>query len=66
MTDEIGANGTENENKWEAVSKFRYEVASEIDVPRRFGTGGGTKYGSADFKSGYFVQKMIEAQKKGK
>ena len=54
----------EDESKKEVVNKFRYEVASEIGVPIRYGTGGGTKYGSAGFKSGYLIQRMIEAQEK--
>ena len=54
----------ENEAKREAVNKFRYEVASEIGVPIRRGAVGGTKYGSAGFKSGYLIQRMIEAQEK--
>ena len=56
----------ESKVKQEAINKFQYEVADEMDMPRHFGAGGGIKYGSADFKSRYFVQKMIDAQKKGK
>ena len=52
------------EDKKEIANKFRYEVASEIGVPRRYATGGGSKYGSAGFKSGYLIQRMIEAQEK--
>ena len=55
---------TENQDKKEVVNKFRYEVASEIGVPIRRGTSGGAKYGSAGFKSGYLIQRMIEAQEK--
>ena len=54
----------EDEDKREIVNKFRYEVASEIGVPIRHSRGGGTKYGSAGFKSGYLIQRMIEAQEK--
>jgi len=55
---------TQEENIQKVANKFRYEVASEIGVPRRYGTGGGAKYGSAGFKSGYLIQRMIEAQEK--
>ena len=53
----------EDNAKREVVNKFRYEVASEIGVPVRHSLGG-TKYGSAGFKSGYLIQRMIEAQEK--
>ena len=57
-------NNMKDDDKKQAVNKFRYEVASEIGVPMRYATGGGTKYGSAGFKSGYLIQRMIEAQEK--
>ena len=64
MITENDVKNMEDEDKREAVNKFRYEVASEIGVPMRYGAGGGTKYGSAGFKSGYLIQRMIEAQEK--
>jgi len=63
MTTENDIRNTENKAKREATNKFRYEVASEIGVPIRHG-GSGLKYGSAGFKSGYLIQRMIEAQEK--
>lgn len=67
MTTENHETNMEDEAKRQAVNKFRYEVASEIGVPTRYGTGGSSgaaKYGSAGFKSGYLIQRMIEAQEK--
>jgi hypothetical protein len=64
MTTENDVKNIEDKEKREVVNKFRYEVASEIGVPMRYGTSGGTKYGSAGFKSGYLIQRMIEAQEK--
>ena len=62
MTTENETKNMDNKAKWEAVNKFRYEVAGEIGVPRHY--AGGTKYGSAGFKSGYLMQRIIEAQEK--
>ena len=64
MTTEDSAKNMEDKDKREVVNKFRYEVASEIGVPIRHGTTGGARYGSAGFKSGYLIQRMIEAQEK--
>ena len=63
MTTENNVKTTDDKANWEAANKFRYEVAGEIGVPRHY-AGGGTKYGSAGFKSGYLMQRIIEAQEK--
>ena len=64
MASESTVRDTGEEIRRQTVNKFRYEVASEIDVPRRYGVSGSTNYGSAGFKSGYLIQRMIEAQEK--
>lgn|GEM_PF-2708079 len=64
MLEENSVNINENKDKREVVNKFRYEMADEIGVPTRYATGVGTKYGSAGFKSGYLMQRLIDAQEK--
>ena len=52
--------------KQEAIRKYRYEMASEPVFHNRHGFGGDTSYGYGAFKSGYLVNKMIEAREKQK
>ena len=63
MNMDVDEKGMDDDKK-QAINKFRYEVASEIAVPMRYGAAGGTKYGSSGFKSGYLIQRIIEAQEK--
>lgn len=48
----------------EALNKFKYEVAGEIEVPLSHGYNGNlTSYQNGSI-GGYMVKKMIEAQEK--
>jgi len=48
----------------EAMSKFKYEVASEIGVPLKQGYNGDLTSAQAGYVGGYMVKKMIEAQER--
>ncbi|MCL2397459.1 MAG: hypothetical protein FWC93_05270 [Defluviitaleaceae bacterium] len=56
----------EMREKQEAISKYRYEIASEAVFPVRYGFGGDGGYSSGGFKSGYLVNRMIEARERRK
>ena len=51
-------------NAKDAMSKFKYEVASEIGVPLKQGYNGDLTSAQAGYVGGYMVKKMIEAQEK--
>ena len=48
----------------DAMSKFKYEVASEIGVPLKQGYNGDLTSAQNGYVGGYMVKKMIEAQQK--
>ncbi|MDR3090692.1 MAG: alpha/beta-type small acid-soluble spore protein [Clostridiales bacterium] len=48
----------------EALSQFKYEVASEIGVPLKQGYNGDLTSAQNGYVGGYMVKKMIDAQKR--
>ncbi|MCL2188817.1 MAG: alpha/beta-type small acid-soluble spore protein [Defluviitaleaceae bacterium] len=51
-------------NAQDAMSKFKFEVASEIGVPLKQGYNGDLTSAQAGYVGGYMVKKMIEAQER--
>ena len=49
---------------WQALDRFKYEVASEIGVPLSDGYNGDLTSRQNGSVGGYMVKKMIEAQER--
>jgi len=53
-----------NRTKKKSLERFKYEVADELGVPLREGSGGDLTARQNGSVGGYMVKKMIEAQER--
>ena len=54
----------ERQEKRDAINKFRYEMADELNAPLGYGMGFGLQWGTGGYSSEYLVKRMIEAQER--
>ncbi len=64
MSSNKGSNRAEVPEAREALDRFKYEVASELNIPLKRGYNGDLTSAQNGYVGGYMVKKMIEAQEK--